>query len=80
LCYDVPDISRKDNSTIALVGQIRLARPAVVLPAVVARLRQVSDAEARGRLLTALPALLPQEGIIAMMEKLLEDEAITRES
>ena len=40
----------------------------------VARLRQVPDAEARERLLTALLALLPQEEIIAMVEKLLEDD------
>jgi hypothetical protein len=39
---------------LALVGQTRLERPAVVLPAVVARLRQVADAEARARLWTAL--------------------------
>src|SRR5262249_42250920 len=61
---------------LALVGQTRLDRPAVVLPAVVARLRQVPDAEARERLLTALLALLPQEEIIAMVEKLLEDDTL----
>jgi predicted transposase YdaD len=61
---------------LALVGQTRLDQPAVVLPAVVARLRQVPDAEARGRLLTALLALLPQEEIVAMVEKLLEDERL----
>jgi hypothetical protein len=61
---------------LALVGQTRLDQPAVVLPAVVARLRQAPDAEARGRLLTALLALLPQEEIVAMVEKLLEDERL----
>ena len=61
---------------LALVGQTRLDRPAVVLPAVVARLRQVPDAEARERLLTALLALLPQEEIVAMVEKLLEDDIL----
>jgi predicted transposase YdaD len=61
---------------LALVGQTRLDRPAVVLPAVVARLRQVPDAEARGRLLTALLALLPQEEMVAMVEKLLEDDPL----
>jgi hypothetical protein len=49
---------------LALVGQTRMDRPAEVLPAVVARLRQVSDPEARGRLYTALLALLPQEDIV----------------
>ena len=61
---------------LALVGQTRLDRPAVVLPAVVARLRQVPDAEARGRLLTALLALLPQGEMVTMVEKLLEDETL----
>jgi predicted transposase YdaD len=59
---------------LALVGQTRIDRPAVVLPAVVARLRAVTDAEARGRLLTDLLALLPDEEMIAMVERLLEDE------
>jgi predicted transposase YdaD len=61
---------------LALVGQTRLERPAVVLPAVVARLRQVPDAEARARLLTALLALIPQEEMITMVEKLLEDDML----
>ena len=61
---------------LALVGQTRLERPAVVLPAVVARLRQVPDAEVRARLLTALLALIPQEEIVTMVEKLLEDDTL----
>jgi len=61
---------------LALVGQTRLNSPAVVLPVVVARLRQVPDPEARGRLLTALLALLPQEDIVTMVEKLLEDDTL----
>jgi hypothetical protein len=61
---------------LALVGQTRLDRPAVVLPAVVARLRQVPDAEARGGLLTVLLALLPQGEMVTMVEKLLEGERL----
>jgi predicted transposase YdaD len=61
---------------LALIGQTRLDRPAVVLPAVVARLRQVPDAEARGRLLTVLLALLPQGELVTMVEKLLEDDPL----
>jgi predicted transposase YdaD len=61
---------------LALVGQTRLERPAVVLPAVVARLHQVPDPEARARLLTALLALIPQEEIVTMVEKLLEDDTL----
>jgi len=59
---------------LALVGQTRVAQPAVILPAVVARLRAVADTELRGRLLTALLALLPAQEMIAMVERLLEDE------
>jgi len=59
---------------LALVGQTRVDRPAVILPAVVARLRAVIDTEARGRLLTALLALLPAGEMIEMVERLLEDE------
>jgi predicted transposase YdaD len=61
---------------LALVGQTRLDRPAVVLPAVVARLRQILDVEARRRLLTVLLALLPQGEMVTMVEKLLEDERL----
>jgi hypothetical protein len=59
----------------ALVGQTRIDQPAVVLPAVVARLRRVPDAERRGRLLTGLLAPLPEEEMIAMVERLLEHDA-----
>jgi len=59
---------------LALVGQTRVDQPAIILPAVVARLRGVADAELRGRLLTALLALLPAEEMIEMVEKLLDDE------
>jgi predicted transposase YdaD len=61
---------------LVLVGQTRIDQPAVVLPAVVARLRRVPDAERRGRLLTALLALLPEEEMIAMVERLLEHDAV----
>jgi hypothetical protein len=55
---------------------MHLDRPAVALPAVVSRLRQVPDPEARGRLLTALLVLLPQEDIVARVERLLENETV----
>src|SRR5262249_27513750 len=59
---------------LALVGQTRVAQPAVILPAVVARLHTVADTELRRRLFTALLALLPAQEMIEMVERLLEDE------
>jgi predicted transposase YdaD len=54
-------LALEQPALLALVGQTRVDRPTVVLPAVVARLCAVADTEARGRLLTALLALLPVE-------------------
>ena len=69
-------LALESPALLALVGQTRIDQPAVVLPAVVARLRRVPDAERRGRLLTALLALLPEEEMIAMVEQLLEHDAL----
>jgi len=61
---------------LTLVGQTRLEQPEVVLPTVVARLRRVPDTEIRGRLLTAFIALMPNEEMLAMTERLLEDDGL----
>ena len=59
---------------LALVGQTHIERPDVLLPQIVTHIRNVSDAEMRGRLLTALVALISQEEMIAMVERLLEED------
>jgi hypothetical protein len=46
---------------LVLVGQTQIARPEVILPTVVTRLRHVTDFELRSRLFTTLLALLPAE-------------------
>ena len=61
---------------LALVGQTHIEAPEVLLPQVVAQMRNVSDVEMRGRLLTALVALISQEEIIAMVERLLEEDRL----
>src|SRR6266849_4175731 len=61
---------------LALVGQTHIERPEVLLPQIVTHIRNVSDAEMRGRLLTALVALLSQEELIAMVERLLEEDGL----
>ena len=64
---------------LALVGQTQIARPEVILPTVVTRLRHVTDVELRSRLFTALLALLPAEEMITMVERLLEHEDLVME-
>ena len=61
---------------LALVGQTHIEAPEVLLPQVVAQMRNVPDVEMRGRLLTALVALISQEEIIAMVERLLEEDGL----
>jgi predicted transposase YdaD len=61
---------------LALVGQTHMAQPEVVLPEVVRRLRQVPDVEQRGWLLTTLLALLEDEEVITMVERLLTDDDV----
>jgi hypothetical protein len=61
---------------LSLVGQTHIEAPEVLLPQVVAQMRNVSDVEMRGRLLTALVALISQEEMIAMVERLLEEDRL----
>ena len=61
---------------LALIGQTQMETPETVLPEVVARLQSVPDPERRGRLLTALTALIPEEEIIAMVERLIDREEL----
>jgi hypothetical protein len=61
---------------LALVGQTQIERPEAVLPDVVARMRSVPDIEMRGRLLAALIALILEEEMIAMVERLIDREEL----
>ena len=64
---------------LALVGQMQLAQPEETLTAIVTRMRRVADVEQRGHLLTALVALLPEEEMVRMVERLLEDDELLLE-
>ena len=64
---------------LALVGQMQLAQPEATLTAVVTRMRQVADIEQRRHLLTAFVALLPEEEMVRMVERLLEDDELLLE-
>jgi predicted transposase YdaD len=59
---------------LPLVGQTHMEQPAQVLPQVVARLRDVPEREARGRLLTELLALITDTEVLTMTEQLIEME------
>src|SRR5215475_9659501 len=61
---------------LALIGQTQIETPETVLPDVVARLQSVSDPERRDRLLTALTALIPEEEIVAMVERMIDREEL----
>lgn len=59
---------------MALLGQTPMAQPEVILPAVVTRIRSVADDALRGHILSALLALLPDEEMVSMVERLLEED------
>jgi len=61
---------------LALIGQTQIETPETVLPEVVARMQSVPDTEMRGRLLAALTALIPEEEMIAMVERLIDREEL----
>jgi predicted transposase YdaD len=61
---------------LALVGQTRIEQPEVVLPEVLSRLRRVPEPERRSRLFTALLALIEDEEITEMVERLLESDEL----
>jgi predicted transposase YdaD len=61
---------------LALVGQTQIEMLETVLPDVVARLRSIPDTEMRGKLLAALTALIPEEEIVAMVERLIDREEL----
>ena len=59
---------------MALLGQTPMAQPEAILPAVVTRIRSVADDALRGHILSALLALLPDEEMVSMVERLLEED------
>jgi predicted transposase YdaD len=72
-------LATRHVAPLALVGQMQLAQPEETLTAVVTRMRQVAEVERRSHLLTALVALLPEEEMIRMVERLLEDDEMLLE-
>jgi len=63
---------------LGLVGQTKVTDPAKVVPLIVAGLEKITDAEKRGRILTAMLALINEEEFFAMLEqKFVEEELFT---
>ena len=67
-------IAARQVAHLALLGQTQMAQPEVILPAVVARMRSVADDALRDHLLAALVALLPDEEMLRMVDRLLEED------
>jgi hypothetical protein len=67
-------MAARQVAPLALLGQTQIAQPEVILPAVVSRMRSVADVALRDHLLTALLALLPEEEMVSMVERLLEED------
>jgi predicted transposase YdaD len=67
-------MAARQVAPLALLGHTQIAQPEVILPEVVSRMRGVADVALRDHLLTALVALLPEEEMISMVERLLEED------
>jgi hypothetical protein len=67
-------MAARQVAPLALLGQTQIAQPEVILPEVVNRMRRVADEALRSHLLAALVALLPDEEMISMVDRLLEEE------
>jgi len=67
-------MAARQVAPLALLGQTQMAQPEVILPAVVTRIRSVADDALRGHILSALLALLPDEEMVSMVERLLEED------
>ena len=67
-------MAARQVAPLALLGQTQMAQPEVILPVVVTRMRRVADVTLRGHLLTAFLALLPEEEMISMVERFLEED------
>ena len=67
-------MAARQVAPLALLGQTHIAQPEVILPAVVTRIRRVADDALRSHILTALLALLPDEEMVSMVERLLEED------
>jgi len=61
---------------LPLLGQTRITQAATLLPAVIIRLKAVEDRELQSRLVTSLVALIDDEGMLTMIEKLVENEEL----
>jgi predicted transposase YdaD len=61
---------------ISLIGLTRIDHPEQVLPETVQLMRTVPDEQERARLFTSLVALLPDEELTEMAEKILESDVL----
>jgi len=67
-------MAARQVAPLALLGQTQIAQPEATLSAVITRMRGVADVTLRDHLLAALVALLPDEEMIRMVDRLLEED------
>lgn len=61
---------------LALVGQMRMAEPKRIVSAVLGKIEAVPDGEQRRELLTALVNLIGDEGVLKMIERMIDMELL----
>jgi predicted transposase YdaD len=69
-------IALQRPALLPLVGQTRIDNPAVIIPEVVSTLKTVSNAALRGHLFSGLLALVNDEEITKMIDRLVEKEEL----
>jgi predicted transposase YdaD len=61
---------------LALVGQMRMTEPERIVPVVLGQIQAVPDGEQRSELLTALINLIGDEGVLKMIERMIDMELL----
>lgn len=73
-------LALKRPGLLPLLGLTQLSEPEETVPRVIDYLKEVSDGELQGRLFTSLMALLDDEEVITMIEKIVEADELLIDS
>ncbi|MFZ1508098.1 MAG: hypothetical protein WAV74_15070 [Anaerolineae bacterium] len=74
---DAEEVLQLDKpALLALVGQMRMAEPERIVPAVLDKIAAIPDGGQRNELLTALINLIGDEGVLKMIERMIDVELL----